>query len=290
MDDVAPVYRRFGSESTSVGGEVEKNLKAVPIQTIVKIFEKLIHQRNTVSSSADSVCCSSKSELKDLHQENGDLRLRVKAIDTISDILYQTKKELEIEKNKNLKLDLAVQNLQSRLYRVGCNTTVDLAESEIFIPGHDRAFVNSLISENGKLLKELNELKKSGSDVDTEVESKIVESLRNQLREATDKLQACLNKVDEQKLLLKSSDDIKTVTIVHLEDVCQRSNNEVQKFREVCGMLTSETKQLQDNLSAAKDKLEKNTQELLAWKEKAKNLETKVVQASFLHNTSLHHV
>jgi predicted nuclease with TOPRIM domain len=108
----------------------------------------------------------------------------------------------------------------------------------------------------------------------------VVESLRNQLREATDKLQACLNKADEQESLLKSSDDVKTAKIVHLEDACQRSNKELQEFREMCGVLTSETKRLQDDLSAAKDGLEKTAQELLAWKEKAENLETKVVEAS----------
>ena len=104
-------------------------------------------------------CPLSDDIMKELYTENASLKARVKGIAVLGDSLRKTQDELSQTTVKNAKLDKAVSNLQSRLHRVGCDTSVDLAEDEIFIPGHDRTFINSLICENGKLQKDLRELK-----------------------------------------------------------------------------------------------------------------------------------
>ncbi|XP_022080593.1 TNFAIP3-interacting protein 2-like isoform X2 [Acanthaster planci] len=112
-------------------------------------------------------------------------------------------------------------------------------------------------------------------------DTKVVECLKNQLLEANEQLSASLTKTKELETLLQSSDDdAKTAKIVHLEDACQRRNKDLQECSEMCRVLNAETKRLQEDLSASQNQLGKVSQELNTWKEKAQNLESKVLDVS----------
>ncbi|XP_038046045.1 TNFAIP3-interacting protein 2-like isoform X2 [Patiria miniata] len=109
---------------------------------------------------------------------------------------------------------------------------------------------------------------------------KATKDLQQQLREAKEQLRIGELKILDLEALVRSSEDVKTAKIVHLEDTCQRSHKELQDVEEMCRVLTSETKKLQAELAASQLQLESSCKELADWKEKAQNLDTKVLNVS----------
>ncbi|XP_033633002.1 TNFAIP3-interacting protein 2-like [Asterias rubens] len=211
-------------------------------------------------------CPLSDDIMKELYTENASLKARVKGIAVLGDSLRKTQDELSQTTVKNAKLDKAVSNLQSRLHRVGCDTSVDLAEDEIFIPGHDRTFINSLICENGKLQKDLRELK-----------MKLSGDARISYQKQSD--------ADKDKQLQDLQKDLacKNARIVELEardaqKDYHRIRGELEEFKTLCTILTPQTRKLQDDLEASQKKHQEVCAELADWKEKAKNMESRIVR------------
>ncbi len=69
-------------------------------------------------------------------------------INILTDLLDDARSEIKELQAQNDKFVLAVDNLQSRLARLGADTSVDLADHELFLPGHDKKFLQHLIDDN----------------------------------------------------------------------------------------------------------------------------------------------
>ena len=131
------------------------------------------HTRSTASSQNPGEGSSNeldseqftKGYVQELSKENSSLRSRLKGVNILSTLLSEAREEISNLNTQKNKMEIAVENLQSRLHRLGADTSVDLAEHEIFMPGHDKQFLNSLISENMRLQKALKSGAKDSSAV-----------------------------------------------------------------------------------------------------------------------------
>ncbi len=206
--------------------------------------------------------------IKELYSDNDSLKTRVKGVTVLGDSLRKTQDELSQTTVKNGKLDKAISNLQSRLHRLGCDSSVDLAEDEIFIPGHDRTFINSLICENGKLQKELRELKiKLSGDATMSYKKQNDVGKDKQLQDLEKEVASKKARIVE----LEARDTQKD----HL-----RILDELEQFKSLCNILAPQTKKLQDDLEALQRKHQAVCAELNDWKKKATVLESKNLRES----------
>ncbi len=219
--------------------------------------------------------------IDDLKKENVSLRNRLKGVDILNVLLGDTREEIAKLNEQNRKQEIAVENLQSRLYRLGADTSVELAENEIFMPGHDKAFLNSLISENMRLQKALkNGHPNTLSVVKAEQQMQRINELEGIIQRLTQQRLDERAKINRLEETMRKSSDQKDRELVTLNQQLTKNTQALQNADVICESLTKEIHNIRNQPDAANKRTKKeggkktviSKQEDVNFKQQASNL------------------
>ncbi|XP_072025899.1 uncharacterized protein [Amphiura filiformis] len=192
---------------------------------------------------------------EELSKENSSLRSRLKGVNVLSTLLSEAREEVANLNTQKNKMEIAVENLQSRLHKLGADTSVDLAEHEIFMPGHDKQFLNSLISENMRLQKALKSGAKDASAVvKDEQQTERIKKLETIIQQLTQQRREKEKKIQELQELMKSSSEEKDRELAKLKEEVEKSFKAQENAEAICESLTGQAEQLREQVKAASKK------------------------------------
>ncbi|XP_033097270.1 spindle assembly abnormal protein 6 homolog [Anneissia japonica] len=117
--------------------------------------------------------------------------------------------EQELKENK-----ICIEHLQSRLHRNKLDSSVNLKEHEVFVPGHDKEVLNELLKENIRLRTILNA---NYSSEEVAEAKKTISELRSKVSELSKELNLKETDFNDYLKAMKSSDSEKDVMISKLK-------------------------------------------------------------------------
>ena len=192
-----------------------------------------------------------------LRNENLSLRSRLKGVNVLTKLLSEAKDEISHLNTQKNKMEIAVENLQSRLHRLGADTSVDLAEHEIFMPGHDKQFLNSLISENMRLQKALKSgAKDSSAVVKDEQQTARIEKLEKIIRQLTEQRREGERSLQELRDSLNASGGEKDKELSRLREEMIKSTRDRENAEAICESLTEQVDQMREQMKAVTKRYE----------------------------------
>ncbi|XP_033120411.1 uncharacterized protein LOC117119682 [Anneissia japonica] len=122
-------------------------------------MNETLGRTTTATKSTDDVCVGGASSESDLlrkkEEEIVSLKTVVQSMDVLKLLLNDYGGSIDSLKLE-LKKNLSIEHLQFRLHRNKLDSSVDLKEHEVFVPGHDKEVLDQLLRENVRLRTVLN--------------------------------------------------------------------------------------------------------------------------------------
>ncbi|XP_005089873.1 protein CROWDED NUCLEI 4 isoform X2 [Aplysia californica] len=157
-----------------------------------------------------------KVVLKEMYDQLSVYKNRCAGVDTVSLMLRESKRDV-IKLSKQCKvLETAVANLQNRLSTNGLSSSVNIEETELFVPGPSKQTLDNLARENARLRSQLkNSENPAGKKVTEDVQS--MKASLEKLEAENNQLKAQLFEMENMKMRIVQQYEMELKT--HSENV-----------------------------------------------------------------------
>ncbi|XP_033116519.1 spindle pole body component 110-like [Anneissia japonica] len=177
-------------------------------------MNETLDRTTTATKSTDDVCvggASSESDrLRKKEEKIVSLKTVVQSIDVLKLLLNDYGGSIDSLKLELKKKNLSIEHLQFRLHRNKLDSSVDLKEHEVFVPGHDKEVLDQLLRDNVRFRTVLNS---NYSSEEVAEAKKTIAALRKRIAELSFEVRTKDKELTEYLSATNSSDSEKDVAI-----------------------------------------------------------------------------
>jgi len=204
-----------------------------------------------VSSSEDEISYKNKFEklighVNTLQKNLESERMRTKGVDALSACLQEEREQNQELKDKLRQKEKGITVLQSRLERLGANSSLTLSDGEIIRPGTSKSLLESVMAENSRLKQNQKFLNVDPARMEQALREK--EQLKQEIKQVQDALTSVQNRLSAAQTQLQESESEKDLRIIKLEDHVSELQRNKDTQSVLCHSLSEETVSLRQQL------------------------------------------
>ncbi|XP_033116520.1 uncharacterized protein LOC117116561 [Anneissia japonica] len=212
-------------------------------------MNETLGRTTTATKSTDDVCvggASSESDrLRKKEEEIVFLKTVVQSIDVLKLLLNDYGGSIDSLKLELKKKNLNIEQLQFRLHRPKLDSSVDLKEHKLFVPGHDKEVLDQLLRDNVRLRTVLNS---NYSSEEVAEAKKTIAALRKRIAELSFEVRTKDKELTEYLSATNSSDSEKDVAIRKLTSELNECYGQRSYADDVCRTLCREIKRMRSKI------------------------------------------